>query len=202
MAPRSSPMPAGPEYRSVGALRLIRGLDRQRGVAIVAAARDMASAERSVTGEGVIYLLWGDLTGLARCRGLPSRSWKPGPRQGDCPAIEGAVCDSRAEVDRDWDCCARNFLRRLDDPRAETGLKLIATFEHEFLFQGEIRIRFDFVRGRAGRAVGSARDRGRPSRGWCSGRDAQDGNTGRAIRNQLAASVGAPNRRQGAGDAP
>ena len=141
-----------------------------------------------MAGDGIIYLLWGDLTGLARCRGLPLADlearaeaglgwacaghaltpfeaivpnvWGPMdearqipdlatrftiPEQGDHPAIDGVICDSRSDVDQDWDCCARTFLKRaLSDFRAETGLELIATFEHEFLLAGEFKQRTPF----------------------------------------------------------
>lgn len=141
-----------------------------------------------MAGDGIVYLLWGDLTGLARCRGLPlvelearaeaglgwacaghaltpfeaivPNVWGPMdearqipdlatrfcvPEDGPFPAIEGVICDSRAGIDRDWDCCARTFLRNaLSELRAETGLELIATFEHEFLLSGDFKARTPF----------------------------------------------------------
>lgn len=37
----------------------------------------------------------------------------------------------------DWDCCLRSFLRRtLDELEAETGLRVLASFEHEFHLDG------------------------------------------------------------------
>lgn len=137
---------------------------------------------------GIIYLIWSDLTGLARCRGLPlvdleqkseaglgwacaghaltpfeaivPNVWGPMaearqipdlatrfeiPATDGHPVVRGVLCDSKAEVDRDWDCCVRTFLRRaVEELRAESGLELIAAFEHEFVVQGEIVHRTPF----------------------------------------------------------
>lgn len=138
--------------------------------------------------DGIVYLIWGDLTGIARCRGMPLRElearseaglgwacaghaltpfesivenvWGPMdearqipdlatrftlPADGAHPPLHGVICDSRADVDRDWDCCTRTFLKRaLDDLRAATGLELVATFEHEFVLDGAYRLRTPF----------------------------------------------------------
>jgi glutamine synthetase len=111
---------------------------------------------------GIIYLIWGDLTGLARCRGLPlgeleekseaglgwacaghaltpfeaivPNVWGPMaearqipdlatrfeiPAAEGHPAVHGVLCDSKSDVDREWDCCVRTFLRRaVEDLRA------------------------------------------------------------------------------------
>jgi glutamine synthetase len=47
--------------------------------------------------------------------------------------LEFVLCDI-AETDGGlWECCPRTFLRRaLEDLRAETGLRVLASFEHEF----------------------------------------------------------------------
>ena len=43
--------------------------------------------EQDLAGDGIVYLLWGDLTGLARCRGLPL-----------------ADLEARAEAGLGWAC--------------------------------------------------------------------------------------------------
>lgn len=53
------------------------------------------------------------------------------------PAFDLVMCDSRNPDGTPWDCCLRSFLRSaLDDLRAETGLELVAAFEHEFAVLG------------------------------------------------------------------
>lgn len=51
----------------------------------------------------------------------------------DAPPFHMYLCDSRSADGTDWDCCTRAFMRRaLDDLKSETGLDLLAAFEHEF----------------------------------------------------------------------
>lgn len=55
------------------------------------------------------------------------------------PAFDLVMCDSRNADGTPWACCMRSFLRSaLDDLRAETGLELVAAFEHEFAVLGEL----------------------------------------------------------------
>ncbi|MGF4042373.1 type I glutamate--ammonia ligase [Paenarthrobacter nitroguajacolicus] len=47
------------------------------------------------------------------------------------------VADQTQADGTDWDCCPRTFLRRaISDFRDQTGLRVIATFEHEFVLEG------------------------------------------------------------------
>ena len=54
---------------------------------------------------------------------------------GDGGAVEHLILgDIVTMAGRPWDCCLRGFLKRaLDDLQAETGLALLASFEHEFM---------------------------------------------------------------------
>jgi len=56
----------------------------------------------------------------------------------DGSPVERFVLGDVAHTDgRPWECCLRTMLRRaLDALEAETGLSLVATFEHEFMFKG------------------------------------------------------------------
>jgi len=53
--------------------------------------------------------------------------------EGDADALEFVLCDL-AEIDgRPWECCPREFLREaVEQLEAELGLRLLASFEHEF----------------------------------------------------------------------
>ena len=51
----------------------------------------------------------------------------------DAPPLDFVMCDSRTPDGELWDCCVRGFLTKaLDDLKAETGVELLAAFEHEF----------------------------------------------------------------------
>jgi glutamine synthetase len=55
----------------------------------------------------------------------------------DAPAFHFVLCDSKMPDGSSWDCCPRGFmLKALDDFEHETGLKFMASFEHEFLLSG------------------------------------------------------------------
>ncbi len=55
----------------------------------------------------------------------------------DAPAYHFFLCDSKVADGSNWDCCVRGFmLAALADFERETGLKFIASFEHEFLLSG------------------------------------------------------------------
>ena len=132
------------------------------------------------TGGGVTYLLWQDLVGITRTRGVPSRDlpkrmraglgWAragqaltpfggivdnpwgpmdevrqiPDPEAGfTIPASHGeppfhaVICDSRIDPDTPWPTCGRSFYRAaLAALKAETGLTVFASFEHEFSLSG------------------------------------------------------------------
>ena len=129
---------------------------------------------------GLIYLVWSDLVGITRTRGVPLRDytrrqeaglgwacagqamtpfehlaanpWGPMhevrqipdpearftiPAAGEHPAIHAVICDSRPRPGEDWSACTRTFYRNaLAALEAETGLKLVAAFELEFLLDG------------------------------------------------------------------
>ncbi len=60
------------------------------------------------------------------------------PGDADHAPLAGVICDSRRGDGSVWDCCVRSFLRgALDELEAETGCRLIASFEHEFLISGD-----------------------------------------------------------------
>lgn len=47
--------------------------------------------------------------------------------------LEFVLCDMAETDGSPWECCPRTFLRRaLEDLRAQTGLRVLASFEHEF----------------------------------------------------------------------
>ena len=51
----------------------------------------------------------------------------------DAPPFLMYLCDSIAADGTDWDCCTRAFMRSaLADLKSESGLDLLAAFEHEF----------------------------------------------------------------------
>jgi glutamine synthetase len=55
----------------------------------------------------------------------------------DAPAFHFILCDSKMADGSSWECCPRGFmLKALEDFERETGLKFIASFEHEFLLSG------------------------------------------------------------------
>jgi glutamine synthetase len=55
----------------------------------------------------------------------------------DAPAYHFLLCDAKMADGSTWDCCLRGFmLAALADFERETGLKFIASFEHEFLLSG------------------------------------------------------------------
>ena len=55
----------------------------------------------------------------------------------DAPAFHFFLCDSKLPDGTSWDCCTRGFmLQALADFERETGLKFMASFEHEFLLTG------------------------------------------------------------------
>ena len=61
----------------------------------------------------------------------------------DAPPFNLVLCDSRNPDGTDWACSTRGFMTAaLDDFRRETGLELVAAFEHEFALVGE-----DLVQG-------------------------------------------------------
>ncbi len=148
-----------------------------------------------MTREAITYLLWSDLVGVTRTRGVPSADlagkaeaglgwacagqaltafdsivdnpWGPMDEARQIPdmasrfdyeGIPGAgwsavICDSRASVTEDWDCCPRGFYRRaLEALRAETGLSFCASFEHEFTLEASspVEAGFSFAAARRG----------------------------------------------------
>lgn len=132
-----------------------------------------------MTREAITYLLWNDLVGITRTRGVPATAlpgkaeaglgwacagqaltafgsivdnpWGPMDEARQIPDLDtrfeyqsvggetwsAVICDSKAAVDRDWECCPRSFFRSaLAALRAETGLSLASAFEHEFSYEG------------------------------------------------------------------
>lgn len=133
-----------------------------------------------MSADGVTYLLWHDLVGVTRTRGVPTRDlskrlatglgwaragqaltafgnivdnpWGPMdevrqvpdpqakftiPGNGELPDFNAVICDSKVDGKTPWDCCGRSFYRAaLDELRAETGLTVFASFEHEFSVSG------------------------------------------------------------------
>lgn len=54
-------------------------------------------------------------------------------------ALEFVLCDIVETDGRPWECCPRSFLREaLEELRAELGLRLIASFEHEFQLLSDV----------------------------------------------------------------
>jgi glutamine synthetase len=59
------------------------------------------------------------------------------PADGEHPALRLYLGDLTDLDGQPWDCCPRSFLRRtLADLRRETGLRVVASFEHEFVLHG------------------------------------------------------------------
>jgi glutamine synthetase len=55
----------------------------------------------------------------------------------DAPAFHFFLCDAKVADGSSWDCCTRGFmLSALADFERETGLRFVASFEHEFLLSG------------------------------------------------------------------
>jgi glutamine synthetase len=58
--------------------------------------------------------------------------------QGDSGALEFVLCDIVETDGTPWECCPRHFLRAaLDELDGEFGVRLLASFEHEFQLIGE-----------------------------------------------------------------
>ncbi len=56
-----------------------------------------------------------------------------GPNEAPIGALEFVLCDIAEPDGRAWECCPRGFLRdALADLHAQAGLRVIASFEHEF----------------------------------------------------------------------
>jgi glutamine synthetase len=56
----------------------------------------------------------------------------------DTPPLHFFLCNSLLPDGSPWDCCTRNFMTSaLADFEAETGLRFMAAFEHEFLLRGD-----------------------------------------------------------------
>ncbi|HEX3434743.1 MAG TPA: glutamine synthetase family protein [Solirubrobacteraceae bacterium] len=56
-----------------------------------------------------------------------------GPSNEPIDALELVLCDIAEPDGRTWECCPRGFLRdALADLHAQTGLRVVASFEHEF----------------------------------------------------------------------
>lgn len=56
----------------------------------------------------------------------------------DAPAFRFYLCDSKVADGSNWDCCTRGFMKQaLADFERETGLRFMASFEHEFLLSGQ-----------------------------------------------------------------
>ncbi|MBB3771411.1 glutamine synthetase [Angulomicrobium tetraedrale] len=146
--------------------------------------------------EPITYLLWSDLVGVTRTRGVPTADlagkeetglgwacagqaltafdsivdnpWGPMDEVRQIPdpaaafSFEGevtgeswnaAICYSKRSVTEDWDCCTRTFYARaLDALKAETGLTLAASFEHEFTLEAETPVERGFTFAAARRA--------------------------------------------------
>lgn len=55
----------------------------------------------------------------------------------DAPPYRFYLCDSKVADGSNWDCCTRGFMKQaLADFERETGLRFMASFEHEFLLSG------------------------------------------------------------------
>src|SRR5690606_11434512 len=78
---------------------------------------------------------WGPMDEVRQVPDPQARFTIPG--NGDEPDFHAVICDSRVDQTTPWDCCGRSFFRAaLDDLKAETGLTIFASFEHEFLLSG------------------------------------------------------------------
>lgn len=59
------------------------------------------------------------------------------PPDGEHPGLRLYLGDLTGLDGEPWHCCPRTFLRRtLEDLRRETGLRVVASFEHEFVLHG------------------------------------------------------------------
>jgi glutamine synthetase len=132
-------------------------------------------------GDELVALLYADLSGLSRGRGVPARNLEHSMRTGvgwvpadqaitvfgplaepnpwgslgdlrlvpdpatrtrvalwaDAPPLHFVFCDALNADGTPWNACPRALLRRaLGQLATETGLRLWATFEHEFVLQG------------------------------------------------------------------
>ena len=55
----------------------------------------------------------------------------------DAGPFHVVLCDSNTNDGKNWECCTRGFMKAaLADFEAETGLRFVAAFEHEFLLSG------------------------------------------------------------------
>jgi glutamine synthetase len=69
-------------------------------------------------------------------------------------ALEVVLCDIAETDGRPWECCPRNFLREaLTQLEAELGLRLIASFEHEFQLLDDMPLALPFSLEAQRRAV-------------------------------------------------
>jgi glutamine synthetase len=65
--------------------------------------------------------------------------------EGDAAALELVLCDIVETDGRPWECCPREFLRSaLAELETELGLRVRATFEHEFQLLGGGRVALPF----------------------------------------------------------
>lgn len=79
---------------------------------------------------------WGPMDEARQIPDMATRFTIPGDERN--PPVTAVICDSMAGVGTPWDCCVRGFLgQALSDLRAETGLDLMASFEHEFTVWGD-----------------------------------------------------------------
>jgi glutamine synthetase len=59
------------------------------------------------------------------------------PADGDKPGVRLYLADQIQPDGTPWDCCPRTFLKRaIDDLHLATGLRVVASFEHEFVLGG------------------------------------------------------------------
>lgn len=59
------------------------------------------------------------------------------PADGEIPGLKIYLADQTLPDGTPWDCCPRTFLRSaLHDLRSQTGLRLVASFEQEFVLNG------------------------------------------------------------------
>ncbi|GAB5467640.1 MAG: glutamine synthetase [Rhodospirillales bacterium] len=86
--------------------------------------------------EDIVDNPWGPMDEARQIPDLDSRFTIPG--DADNPEIAAVICNSMTAPGEAWDCCGRSFLKAaLDDLEAETGLALVASFEHEFSIEAE-----------------------------------------------------------------
>jgi glutamine synthetase len=81
------------------------------------------------------------------------------PPQHHADALEFVLCDIVHTDGRPWECCPRHVLREaLEALRGELGLRLVASFEHEFQLLGEPREALPFSLDAQRLAAGFARE--------------------------------------------